>query len=66
MLDDRTVQSIINQLNQAQPRYATNQEQLAWQQGVLIAVLAYAIRNDSNVGHRLSRVIEQHNKRLGG
>jgi hypothetical protein len=62
MIDDYTVQSIIDQLNSAHRKYSDEQEHLAWQQGLLIGVLAWAIKNDSAVRDHLEIVIQRYNE----
>ena len=59
---DKETAYIIKQLNSIEPKYATVPEQIAWQQGLLIALLAYAMHHDSAVIHRFRAVIDQHNK----
>jgi len=65
MIDDYTVQSIIDQLNSAHRKYSNDQQHLAWQQGFLIGVLAWAIKNDSVVRDRFKNCIHRHNENVG-
>ena len=57
---DNDIARIQELLNQMRPRYQTRQEQLAYEHGVLLAVLAYAVRNDNRVAYRLRDIVERH------
>ena len=65
MIDDYTVQSIIDQLNSAHRKYSNDQQHLAWQQGFLIGVLAWAMKNDSVVRDHFKNCIRHHNETVG-
>ena len=64
MLNDPTVQFVINQLNRAKNQYPTEKEHFAWEYGVLVGLLAQAIKIDSKVADYLQQAIDQHNQQL--